>query len=539
MSSYYPSFNYMGVNSRDKRLIVAHFDADQGESETFMGMEPIYTESADGSRRLDYGAKYNSVAVFRITVIKEDGGDFSVKEVREHLKWLTGSKKNSPLDLCENFIEEFVGDGATSNFKFVNTCDYVVRTYVDGILLNDNQWTFDRTNNTIQLVDAPINGAIIKVAYSRIKYSFIGRITNAWQYKLDARTSGIILEFTSVSPWAYSAKQVVYLSMNKETTLTISNDTDDLYSYTPVNVVFDNISRNLLLKSGVQIESDKYRVASYTPISPLVEGEKYTISMCVTPADGVKQLTVHASDGMGIITALNVTGNNKQVIYKTFEMHYYPDLTPDVNIRYSDICLYRQPDDGSVVGTTTVHWVQIEKGDTPTTWLPVAEDNSFQRTLSITNDTIGETTEITKINANEIITLSDNMMITSNNASKVFGNSFNFVFPRLVAGKNNITINGMGNITFEYRHALKVGDCAMDISVDTDPICAETGEIILVETLPFSRISELPDNFQAYNIQNVYSKTEVDTLIANIKVNESIQIDEDELKAMLEEELLS
>ena len=92
MSSYYPSFSYLGINSRDKGLVIAHFDADQGETDTFLGMEPIYTESADGSRRLDYGAKYNNVAVFRITVIKQDGGDFSVKEVRDNLRWLTGAK---------------------------------------------------------------------------------------------------------------------------------------------------------------------------------------------------------------------------------------------------------------------------------------------------------------------------------------------------------------------------------------------------------------------------------------------------------------
>jgi len=71
MSSYYPSFSYLGINSRDKGLVVSHFDADQGESDTFLGMEPVYTESADGSRRLDYGAKYNNVAVFRITVSKK------------------------------------------------------------------------------------------------------------------------------------------------------------------------------------------------------------------------------------------------------------------------------------------------------------------------------------------------------------------------------------------------------------------------------------------------------------------------------------
>ena len=121
MSLYYPSFSYLGVNSRERGLVVSHFDPDNGETDTFLGMEPIYTESADGSRRLDYGAKYNNVASFRITTIRPDGCDLSVNEIREHLKWLTGSKKNSPLELVEHFSEEFIGNGKKTSFQLSNT----------------------------------------------------------------------------------------------------------------------------------------------------------------------------------------------------------------------------------------------------------------------------------------------------------------------------------------------------------------------------------------------------------------------------------
>ena len=78
ITTYYSSFNYLGINSRSKNLVVAHFDADSGESETFLNIEPIYTDSASGVRRLDYGAKYGSVAIFRINVIKPDGNESSV-----------------------------------------------------------------------------------------------------------------------------------------------------------------------------------------------------------------------------------------------------------------------------------------------------------------------------------------------------------------------------------------------------------------------------------------------------------------------------
>lgn len=392
MSSYYPSFNYLGFNSRDRNLVVSHFDADNGETDTFLSMEPVYTEIADGSRRLDYGAKYNSVATFKVTLIKPDESDLSVLEIREHLKWLTGSKKNSPLELIEHFSEDFISDGRTVSFELVNKCDKVFNVYINNIA--SDAWTLD--GNIVTLTGTPATGAKIKIAYGRIKYSFICRVTNAWQYKMDARTIGLILEFTSTSPFAFSAKQTITKAVNGSTTVTIDNDTDDLYGYTPINIIFEN----------------------------------------------------------------NV-------------------------------------EDGS---------------------------------LLITNMSTNLVTKFIDLDEKEIITMSDNMMITSDKLEKIFGNTFNFVFQKLVAGINNFIIEGNGNITFEYVAAYKIGDCSMDINVISDPIYADDGSIQL-DMLPFSRISDLPNSFQAYNIQNVYSKVEVDALVA------SIEIDEKELNAMLVEEL--
>ena len=100
MSSYYPSFSYKGFNSlKDKNLMVSAFDADQGEADTYLSMDCIYTDKYDGTRRLDYGAKFNSVAVIKISVIKANKRDFTVSEVRDFLKWTTGSRLNSYLDL--------------------------------------------------------------------------------------------------------------------------------------------------------------------------------------------------------------------------------------------------------------------------------------------------------------------------------------------------------------------------------------------------------------------------------------------------------
>lgn len=408
MSSYYPSFSYLGVNSRDRNLVVAHFDADQGETETFMSMEPIYTESADGSRRLDYGAKYNNVATFRITVIKPDNSDFSVAEVREHLKWLTGSRKNSTLDFLEHFTDEFVY--ADADLQLINQCDKFFNVYVNDNILNGNTYSVESSKTGLTSISFPLsqpsyvnNGDIVKIAYGRIKYSFVGRVTNAWQYKMDARTIGLVLEFTSVSPWAYSAPQVVTETFNESVPILINNYTDDLYGYTPVNVTFKNARDN-----------------------------------------GYLQL-IGISDHAGV----------GEYLFRTL---------------------------------------------------------------------------ITDLSIDEVVTINDNMIITSDKPNKVFGDSFNFDFPKLCAGKNTILLDGAGQIEFSYVYCIKIGDCAMDINATSASIYDDDGQI-QVDTLPFSRITDLPNTFQAYNIQNVYSKTEVDEIIAGFDINEN------ELSAMLLDEL--
>ena len=183
MSVYHSSFNYLGINSRLKNLIIAHFDGDNGEEETGLSLDPIYTDSSLGLRRYDYGAKYNSVATFRITVVKPDGTDMSVAEVRNHLKWLTGTYNNTTLELL-------VGE--------------------------------------------------------QIKCVFSGRFSNVWQQKLDARTIGLVLEFTSISPFAYSPKQTFTRTINRIATFQINCPSDDLFSYVYLKTTYNNINENAL-----------------------------------------------------------------------------------------------------------------------------------------------------------------------------------------------------------------------------------------------------------------------------------------------------
>lgn len=230
MSSYYPSFNLFGKNSYDDYdLIVAHFDGDSGEIDTYLGMDPIYTDNAYGTKRIDYGAKFNSVITARISLIKHSGEDFTVSEVREFLKWTTGSRKNSYLELCE--------------------------------------WD-DKTNTW------------------SAKFRLLGRTTAAYQQKLDARTVGLIIEFTTVSPFAFSSVQTISEEIDGEKTILIENQTDDLDTPIYLNVRFESSSAGeLIIRNETIIESiDELLKNSLeatdrlcTKVTGLVSGEVVTL----------------------------------------------------------------------------------------------------------------------------------------------------------------------------------------------------------------------------------------------------------------------
>lgn len=393
MASYYPSFNYLGINSRDKNLVVVNLEGgDQGEADSFLGMEPIYTDNASGTQRLDYGAKFNNVAVIKITVIKQDGSDFSVENTRDCLKWLTGSRKTSPLELTEHFEDVFNCDGNTSTFTLNEYGNQVYSVYVNGTRLEDTEWNYDVDNYTVTLSEAPENGASVKIIYNKIKFYFVGRVTNVWHYKMDARTVGISLEFTSISPWAYSPVQIIQQD---------------------ITGTEDNPNSILIPNGSDDVDTPVYMKVTYTNNSP--------------------------------------------------------------------------EDKGSLILTNT------------------------------TNDNAYEVTKIENLVKNEIVTINTNQTIVSDNTTRIFGNDFSFVFPRLLYADNIFTAVGTGHIKFEYVVPIKVGDCIMDMSSKTDPICSESGQI-QIDTLPWSRISEIPSTVRQHGITDVYTKDEVDIKIGNITV---------------------
>ena len=150
MASYHASFNYLGKNSAEEGYILVAFEPDNGFKDTFLDMDQISEDYYDGTKKFLYGTRYNSTAAINITIVKMDGTDWSVNDNRKALRWLTGARTASWLDLCQ-YKEQEKG------------------------------WVSS--------------------------YSFLGTVKSPQQYKLDGRVVGISFEFASITPWAYSAEQ--------------------------------------------------------------------------------------------------------------------------------------------------------------------------------------------------------------------------------------------------------------------------------------------------------------------------------------------
>ena len=182
MAIYQRKFTYRDKSNKDFGLIVVAFEPDNGEVDSYLNIDSIYTDKYDGTRRNDYGAKYNNVAQLSITMVKENYADFSTSELRNAMEWLTSLHKVSWLDLY-------------------NDDDEVI-------------------------------------------YSFLGRFTNVQLQKMDARVIGIRAEFTSVSPWAYSNIRSVEANVGGELICPLLNYSDESAVYIYPKIIFKNTASN-------------------------------------------------------------------------------------------------------------------------------------------------------------------------------------------------------------------------------------------------------------------------------------------------------
>jgi hypothetical protein len=136
------------------------------------------------------------------------------------------------------------------------------------------------------------------------------------------------------------------------------------------------------------------------------------------------------------------------------------------------------------------------------------------------------------------------MMILSSKVNKTFGDTFNFIFPRLAAGANEITVAGVGIISFEYIYPIKIGNCAIDIDVSGNSLnCGggsgsggSSGGTVIVEELSWENITNKPNTISGFGITDAYTMKEIDIKFNNISTG--LNINEQELRDALAEVLI-
>ena len=136
--------------------------------------------------------------------------------------------------------------------------------------------------------------------------------------------------------------------------------------------------KNLLLKSDVEVTNGDYVVNTYDASEFLVEGEEYTISLCVTPSENITKYMIYLSDGYKKQVELPVSGTQKQLATATFTASYDTGKTPEDDEKYGKVNICRGADSGVIIGTpiSTIHWVKLERGNKSTDWTPAPEDTS-------------------------------------------------------------------------------------------------------------------------------------------------------------------
>ena len=131
--------------------------------------------------------------------------------------------------------------------------------------------------------------------------------------------------------------------------------------------------RNYILDSDSESAASTAVIARYVLSEPMVSGDKYTISMTLTPSGEHSAVTVRASDGDRTLATISLSGTNRQTVEATFTAEYASGKTPEDDPDYGDILIYRSPaSDGTAA--TTIHLIKLERGNRATDWTAAPED---------------------------------------------------------------------------------------------------------------------------------------------------------------------
>ena len=131
--------------------------------------------------------------------------------------------------------------------------------------------------------------------------------------------------------------------------------------------------RNYVLNSDTESSGAADLIGRYALSEPMVADEEYTVSLSLSMED-LSRITVRTSDGDQVLATIELDDVSLQTVKATFTAQYASGKTPDDDPNYGDILIYRQPTGDANPGTTTIHWIKLEKGNRATDWTAAPED---------------------------------------------------------------------------------------------------------------------------------------------------------------------
>ena len=132
--------------------------------------------------------------------------------------------------------------------------------------------------------------------------------------------------------------------------------------------------RNYVLNSDSESTSTTDLLARYVLSEPMAENEQYTLSLSLSKGSH-SQITIRTSDGDQLLSTIQLGDERPQTVITSFKAVYASGKTPEDQLDYGDLLIYREPADEVDSDAATIHWVKLEKGSMATDYTAAPEDS--------------------------------------------------------------------------------------------------------------------------------------------------------------------
>lgn len=306
-------------------------------------------------------------------------------------------------------------------------------TFVKNDFCDFNDWENRRILSWLSSGDEMQKLEIYKDDTEVISYVLYGNIITLQQRKIaNNRVIGYICEFENTSPYAYSPTKTIERTVNASESILIKcySDEEEKKLYPKITITIgDNIyldtNEDPMQSSFEMMPNTVYRYndPQYADINPPI----YTYYVCI---DGRKYALAGIFPAGTKIEDQTSDSSTKGLCY----------------LCLNDMKVYQ----GCIMDNSGYGWSFMCK---------VRNGVEISNTYKHGNKTTIVKSTIVGCYKNEIITLdgTNRVIASSNTPLRVFGNDFNWKFPYLIKGENNITISGNCVIKIEWSEPRKVG----------------------------------------------------------------------------------